>query len=152
MASAEKNIFIETFEEIFSYLDFDLKFLNEVPLSTLSNVLQHNILVGVSGSMRGNIIFSFNVKTFRELAACMMGSEKANEEDIFAVSAVADLFTEFCKRLIKFLNRNKEIFLSSPIGISGNGMTAMISPVPSKNLFFKLNGERLAIAYYLEEI
>ena len=150
MASDAKNIFVTTFDEIFSYLDFDFSFINEVALSTLSNALQYNILVGVSGTLNGNIMFSYNAKTFRTLAAGMTGLKDINENDIFATSAVADLFTEFCRRFLKYFSKNDNIFLTNPISIVGDAMKVMISRVPSKNLFFKINNERLAIAYFLE--
>ncbi len=151
MASDAKSVFVNTFNEIFSYLDFDFKFINEIPLSTLSNALQHNVLVGVSGALRGNIMFSYNQKTYQAITVGMTGIKGMDEDDIYATSSTVDLFTEFCKRLIKLFDNNENIFLSNPISISGNAIQAMISQVPSKNLFFKVNNERLAIAYYLEE-
>ena len=151
MGSDAKTNVIEVFNGISNYLNFDGKFINEVPLSTLSNALQHNVLVGVSGSMRGNIMFSCNSKVFKVLAGSMTGVSDIDETDIFNTSAVVDLFTEFCKRLVNMFDKHENIFLASPISISGNAIQAMISQVPSINLFFKVNDERLAIAYYLEE-
>jgi CheY-specific phosphatase CheX len=151
LASDVKDLFVNTFNEIFSYLDFDFKFLNEVPLSTLSNALQHNVLVGVNGSLCGNIMFSYSKKTFKALTSSMTGLKNLNDNDIFAVSSVVDLFSEFCKRLIKTFDNGDSILLASPISISGTDIRAMISQIPSRNLFFKVNDERLAIAFDLKE-
>lgn len=143
---------MNTFDTLFSYLGFDYKFVNEIPLSTLSNALQNNVLVGVSGALQGNIMFSYNKKTKDEIAYKMTGEKVTSNDDIYAENAIVDFFTEFCRRLTKIIPTKKgEIFISYPISVSGDNIRAMISQVPSKNLFFKVNGERIAIAYYLEE-
>jgi len=138
-------------EALFVYLDLDTKFVSEVSLSTLSNASQHNVLIGVSGALKGNIMFGYNASTFRQIGKRMTNLKLVDENDIFVKTSVVDFFMEFCKKLVATFDEEADTLLSYPIAISGENTSAMISQVPSKNLFFKVNEERLSIAYYLEQ-
>src|SRR5574344_268452 len=152
--TAEKS-FISVFEELFSFLGVDSQFVTIVPLSTLSNVLEYNVLVGVSGSVKGNIMYSYNEKIFRILTDKIIGNINFAGTDIFIQNAIYDFFIEFSKRVMLLAEMSdeddKKVLLASPIGVMGHNINAMISQVPSKNLFFKVCGEKLAVAFFLEK-
>jgi CheY-specific phosphatase CheX len=135
----------------------------EVPASSLNSTEAVNTLVGISGDMEGNIMFGYTDKTAKELAAKMMGTSEVSEIDIFVKSALADFYSEFCKKVtyeikIKGLSEIKNsdsksytLLSTNPTYIAGENMYGVISKVPSKKLFFKVNGEKFGIAYNLEQ-
>lgn len=157
------DIFVNVFNDLFSYLGIDHKFMCEVPSSSLNSTEEVNTLVGISGNLEGNIMFGYTEKIAKEIAQKLSGSKDMPDKiDIYAKSALADFYSEFCKRftyaikLESIYNTEKDakdytLFSSNPTYVAGSEMYGVISKVPSKKLFFKVNGEKFGIAYSLEE-
>ena len=156
------DIFVQVFEDLFSYVGVNHKFMCEVPSSSLNSTEQVNTLVGISGDMEGNIMFGYTDKTAKEIAAKIIGADKIDDIDIFAKAALADFYSEFCKRFTHKIKvetsfnvstgeKNYTLLSTNPTYIAGAEMFGAISKVPSKKLFFKVNGEKFGIAYSLEQ-
>lgn len=156
------DMFVQVFEDLFSYVGINHKFMCEVPSSTLNSTEEVNTLVGISGDMEGNVMFGYTDKTARIIAAKLIGTDKISNIDIFAKSALADFYSEFCKRFTHKIKvetsfnisngeKNYILLSSNPTYISGEEMFGAISKVPSKKLFFKVDGEKFGIAYSLEQ-
>lgn len=154
------DIFVEVFNNLFSYIDMEHKFMCEVPESSLNSTEDVNTLVGISGDIEGNIMFGYTDKTAKEISAKLMGVEKNANIDIYLKSSLADFFSEFCKRSIQALRtenlynpegefKDYVILSSNPTYISGEDMNGLISKASAKKLFFKVNGEKFGIAYSL---
>ena len=164
MNSSIIKIFEKTFREIFTYIALDNKFMCEVPASSMDSSERLNILVSISGDMEGNIMFGYTEEIAKALVAKMQGVTNVETIDLFAKGAMVDFFSEFCKLFIKNLLKESafkaaadpmetkinNLLSSNPIYIAGEDMYGVISKVPSKKLFFKVNGEKFSIAYYLE--
>lgn len=158
------DIFVKVFNDLFSYVDIDHKFMCEVPASSLNSTEEVNTLVGISGEMEGNIMFGYTEKTAKEIAQKLSGANiPPNKIDIYAKAALADFYSEFCKRVTEKIKlecvfdkegkteKDYTLFSSNPAYVAGENMYGVISKVPSKKLFFKVNGEKFGIAYNLEE-
>ncbi len=156
------DIFTQVFDDLFSYLGVNHKFMCEVPESSLNSTESVNTLVGISGDMEGNIMFGYTDKTAKEIAAKLSGAKDITEIDKFVKASLADFFSEFCKRAIKAIRlenlysenssmKDYVLFSANPTYVAGEEMYGAISKVPSKKLFFKVNGEKFGIAYSLEE-
>jgi CheY-specific phosphatase CheX len=155
------DIFVQVFEDLFSYLGVSHKFMCEVPSSNLNSTEMVNTLIGISGDMEGNIMFGYTDKTAKDIAEKLIG-DKVEDIDIYAKAALADFYAEFCKRFTQRIKvetafnistgeKNYILWSSNPTYISGSEMFGAISKVPSKKLFFKVNGEKFGIAYSLEQ-
>jgi len=157
------EIFVKVFNDLFSYVDINHKFMCEVPESSLNSTEMVNTLVGISGDIEGNIMFGYTDKTAKALAAKIMGTASVDKLDIFVKSALADFYSEFCKRVTNEIktdnlykpsngeSKDYTLFSSNPTYVAGENMYGMISKVPSKKLFFKVDGEKFGIAYNLEQ-
>ena len=156
------DIFVKVFDDLFSHVDINHKFMCEVPESSLNSTEEVNTLVGISGDMEGNIMFGYTDKTAKEIAAKMTGADNISEIDIYAKSSLADFFAEFCKRSINVIRlesmynvsdsvKDYVLLTTQPTYIAGGNMYGLISKVPTKKLFFKVNGEKFGIAYSLEQ-
>ena len=156
------NVFEQVFDELFSYIKLDHKFMFEVPASSLNSTEEVNTLVGISGDMEGNIMFGYTSKTAKDVAAIMMGVKEVKNLDKYAKAALADFYSEFCKRFTQKIRvetafnisngeKNYVLLSSNPTYIYGEDMFGAISKVPSKKLFFKVNDEKFGIAYSLEQ-
>lgn len=156
------DIFVKVFDDLFSYIGINHKFMCEVPSSTLNSTEEVNTLVGISGDMEGNIMFGYTGKTAKEIAQKLTGSNDLKDIDMYAKGALADFYSEFCKRFTHKIRietafnlssgeKNYILLSSNPTYISGEDMFGAISKVPSKKLFFKVNGEKFGIAYSLEQ-
>lgn len=157
------DIFNQVFDELFSYIDLDHKFMAEVPSKTLNSTEPENTLVSILGDLEGNIMFGYTEKTAKEIAARMQEAESVSDIDIYAKAAVSDFFSEFCKRTISKIRLEgsfnvkdgaKEYVLlsSDPTYIAGQEMYGNISRISSKKLFYKVNGEKFGLSYALEEM
>lgn len=156
------DMFVQVFNDLFSYLGINHKFMCEVPSSTLNSTEEVNTLVGISGDMEGNVMFGYTDKTAKEIASKLMGTDHVDNVDIYVKSALADFYSEFCKRFTNKVriettfnitsgDKNYILLSSNPTYISGEDMFGAISKVPSKKLFFKVDGEKFGIAYSLEQ-
>ncbi len=156
------DIFTQVFNDLFSYIDMDHKFMCEVPASSMNSTETVNTLVGISGDMEGNIMFGYTDKIAKEIVAKLQGSDNLSNIDGYAKGALSDFFSEFCKRAINTIrvegsynvsegSKDYVLLSSSPTYIAGDDMYGVISKVPSKKLFFKVNGEKFGIAYSLEQ-
>lgn len=156
------DMFVKVFEDLFAYLGLNHKFMCEVPESTMNSSEKVNTLVGISGDMEGNIMFGYTDKIAKEIAAKLIGVDKIDEIDIYAKAALADFYSEFCKRLTHTIKietsfnlakgeKDYTLLSTNPTYIAGEEMYGVISKVPSKKLFFKVNGEKFGIAYSLEQ-
>src|SRR5574344_1052583 len=156
------DVFVEIFNEMFAYIDLEHKFMCEVPESSMNSTEEFNTLVGVSGDLKGNIIFGYTKKTAQDVSSKINGNKSKKEANLnfFDKAALADFYSDFCKRVteeIKDENMYKAdgdgkytLLTSNPTCIAGSKMYGIISKVPSKKLFFKVGGEKFGIAYSLE--
>lgn len=157
------DVFVQVFNELFAYIKTDHKFMCEVPESSMNSTEEFNTLVGVSGDLKGNIIFGYTGKVAHIVSAKLMGTENISQNVLtfYEKAALADFYSDFCKRvaqkiktdnLYNFDEKNGDYTLltSNPTSISGESLYGIISKVPSKKLFFKVSGEKFGIAYSLE--
>src|SRR5574344_1745214 len=96
----EIDMFTKVFDDIFEYIGLKHKFMCEVPSSTLNASEEVNTLVGISGDMEGNIMFGYNEKVAKAIAAKMIGVNELANFDIYAKAAITDFFSEFCKLFV----------------------------------------------------
>ena len=164
MNSSIIKIFEKTFRELFTYVNLDNKFMCEVPASSMDSSEKLNTLVSVSGDMEGNIMFGYTPEIAKNIVEKMQGVQNVETLGLFEKGALVDFFAEFCKLFIKNLLKESAfrssedpteerincLLSSNPTYIAGEDMYGVISKVPSKKLFFKVNGEKFSIAYYLE--
>lgn len=143
--------FVSVFDEMLSYIEVDHKFMCEVPESSLNSGEPVNILVGITGDMEGNIMFGYAPDTAKDIVEKLVGSEAVRGFGYFEEAALADFCAEFCKRFIQQAKVEYNLVSSYPSYASGDNMYAMISKVPSKKLFFKINGKKFNMAYNLEK-
>lgn len=161
------QVLVQVFNDLLFYLKIEHKFMCEVPESSMNSGESVNVLVSITGDMEGNIMLGYTRKTAEEIAAKLMGVDEVKEIDIYAQAALVDFCGEFSKRVINLLKQEKallasdpdnfgekpkefNLFTSFPSYIEGDEMYAMINKVPSKKLFFKINGEKFHLAYNLE--
>ena len=147
-----KDNFITRFNQLFSYLSIEHKFMCEVPESTLNSVAEYSILIGVNGSYEGNFMFGFTKETALEMAIALMGTKNVDKISFNVKAALADLFFDYAQRVINMSNLSGNILLSSPTFISGSNMKALISKVPAINFFCKVKGDKFSISYYLQKL
>ena len=159
------EVFVKVFEDLFSYIGINHKFMCEVPESSLNSTQEVNTLVGVLGDIEGNMSFGFSELTEKEIAAKIIGksANDINNIDLFVKAAIADFFSDFAKRVISMIKaenifyngddgvKNYTILSSSPTYIAGNELFGMISQENAKKLFFKVNDEKFDIAFSLRE-
>ncbi len=150
--NALKDNFVVIFNQLFSSLGIEHKFMCEVPESSLNSVSEYSVLVGISGSYEGNIMFGFTKEPAIAMTAALMGTKNVNTIDFNVKAALADLFYDFAERVVSMSMAEESILLSNPAFITGQEMKAVISKAPAINLFFKIKGEKFSVSYYLAKM
>ena len=86
------DMFVQVFDDLFSYIDINHKFMCEVPESSLNSTEMVNTLIGVSGDVQGNVMFGYTDKTAMEIVAKLTGADNIEDIDMYAKAALADFF------------------------------------------------------------
>ena len=153
--------FISVFDSLFQFLQIDHVFMAEIPESSLNATEDMNILVSLTGNVEGNIMFCHSKGVAESICQKITGCKKVDNVDFYVIAALADFYSEFSKKFINLIKSeatalkndeekaNNDFILHSscPTYISGKKLNGVISKVPSKKLFFKVNNERFCIAY-----
>ena len=145
------DICVNVFKSLLGYLQIDHKFMTEVPESSLNSGEPVNVLIGITGDLEGNIMLGYTPETAKLIAQKMAGSKEIDEMDIYSKSALVDFSSEFARRAIVLASQKYKLSASNASFAAGDDMYAMISKVPSKKLFFKIEGEKFNIAYNLDQ-
>lgn len=87
-------------------------------------------IIGISGSIRGNIALSMPYDTAKKIASAMMMGMEIAEIDEISVSALGELTNMICgQAAIELSRHNLEAFVTPPTIIHGDNMKVIISQI-----------------------
>ena len=145
-----KNALISATQEIFSVYGMNPEFQGEIEESQLSSANQVNILVGLSGGLKGNIVMGFKKPSAFKLISKMMGGLEVSSFSELAKSALGEATNMLSGSAISKLNHPVVINLSPPTIVTGERIFLIISRVKSNKLTFKAGDDMFNIAFCLE--
>jgi chemotaxis protein CheX len=145
-----KNALVSASREIFSAYGLNSEFQGEIEETQLSSANQVNILIGLSGGLKGNIVLGFKKNYAFKLVSKMMGGLEVSSFNDFVKSALGEVINMVSGSAIAKLNNPALINLSPPTIITGERIFLLISRVKSNKLTFKSGDEMFNIAFCIE--
>ncbi len=120
--------FVESFESIMPQLQFEN--LQKGKLSVKGQELINtgvNIIVGMVGAIKGNVVYSLNFESAKKIASMMMGMP-INELDDMANSALSELANMLTAGAATFFsNLGIQMEISTPTLLYGENITIKMS-------------------------
>jgi chemotaxis protein CheX len=145
-----KNALISSACEIFSGYGNKPEFQGEIEETQLSSANQVNILIGLSGGLKGNIVVGFKKSYAYKLVSKMTGGMEVSELNDFFKGALGEAINMLSGNALVKLNSPSVINLSPPTIVTGERIFIIISRVKSNKLTFKAGDEMFNIAFCLE--
>ena len=145
-----KTALISASQEIFSAYGMNPEFQGEIEETQLSSANQVNILIGLSGGLKGNIVVGFKKPSALKLVSKMMGGMEVTSFSDFAKSALGEATNMLSGSAIIKLNHPVVINLSPPTIVTGERIFLIISRVKSNKLTFKAGDDIFNIAFCIE--
>jgi len=137
-------------KEIFSGYGINPEFQGEIEETQLSSINQVNILIGLSGGIKGNLVMSFKKTYAFKLVSKMMGDLEVNAFSDFVKSALGKVANMVVVSAINKLEHSVDINLSPPTIVVGERIFLNISRVKSNKLTFKAGDDSFNIAFCIE--
>jgi chemotaxis protein CheX len=98
--------------------------------ATLTTENDVNIIIGLVGDMRGNVVLSMQEATARNIASSMMGGMQVEKFDMMPKSALCELANMVAGNSVSLLEKDKILLnITPPTLINGRNMITMISQV-----------------------
>ena len=145
-----KNALISASKEIFSAYGINSEFQGEIEETQLSSANQVNILIGLSGGLKGNIVVGFKKPSAFKLVSKMMGGLEVSSFNNIVKSALGEITNMVSGSAIIKLNHPTVINLSPPTIVTGERIFLIISRVKSNKLTFKAGDDMFNIAFCIE--
>lgn len=122
------NPFVESFESIMPQLQFEN--LQKGILSVKGQELTNtgvNIVVGIVGAIKGNVVYSINYKSAKKIASMMMGMpiDELDEMANSALSELANMLT--AGAATSFSDSGIQMEISTPTLLYGQNITIKMS-------------------------
>ena len=123
------NPFIESFTAVMPQLGYNN--IQEGNLSVKGQELVNsgvNIIIGIVGKMRGNVVYSINIESAKRIASTMMMGMPVEELDEMSKSALSELANMLtASAATNFYNLGLPIDISTPTLLQGENMSIKMS-------------------------
>jgi chemotaxis protein CheX len=97
-----------------------------------------NIIIGLVGDIRGNVVFSLQEVTARNIASVMMGGLSVEKFDIMSKSALCEFANMVAGNSVSLLEKvNFFVNITPPTLIYGKNMITMINQIETVVLDFE---------------
>ncbi len=116
----------------------------------LSSASEVNIIIGMSGGLRGNIVIGLDRIPALKVVSAMMGGMEISALDSMTKSALSELVNMLVGSALGKLSALTPTEISPPTLVTGYGVLLLISRLQSHRLIFDLGPAQLGIAYCLE--
>ena len=112
-----------------------------------------NVIIGITGDVRGNIGLAMDNGTALTLVSAMMGGRKVEELDEIAKSALGELSNLVAaSSASKFAERGGEVDITPPTMIAGNELKMYISMVETISIDIQTSAGLLQMNVGLESV
>lgn len=138
-------------DEIFPMFGLTAEFQGEIEEAQLSSANPVNVLIGLSGGIKGSIVIGLKRPTALKIVSSMMGGMEVNSLDSIAKSALGEAANMIVGSTVAKLQASNVITSSPPTLVTGERVFLVISRVKSRKLSFRMNDDMFNISYCIEE-
>lgn len=139
------NPFIAGLQNIFNMLNMSsIQRTGLAKREKLKTENEVNIIIGLVGDLKGNVVLSLPETTARNIASTMMGGMPVPELDMMPKSALCELSNMIAGSSVSQLEQMGVIInITPPMLINGKNLTTMISQVETLVINFNCNEGKL---------
>lgn len=124
--------------------------LGNEAMGALTSGSDVNVLIGLSGGLRGSVVLGLSEAAALDVVGRMMGGMSIVELDEMGKSALSELGNMLFGTALGHLEAAVPIELSPPTLITGRHLRLLISQVKSSRLSFSLGQSELVLSYCTE--
>ena len=143
----------ETVTELFTMFGLEHKFKEELEEDKLKSSQEVNIVLGLTGDLKGNLLLGTNKATVLQIVSSMMGGMEFTELDDIVTSGISE-FTNMVggATATKLQNINKKADISPPTVIkSESGGIIVFNELKTHKTLYELSSGILTISCCLKE-
>jgi len=139
------NPFIAGLQNIFNMLNMtSIKRTGVAKREKLKTDNEVNIIIGLVGDLKGNVVLSLPETTARNIASTMMGGMPVPELDMMPKSALCEMTNMVAGSSVSQLEQmGVNVNITPPMLINGKNMVTMISQVETLVITFNCNEGKL---------
>lgn len=109
-----------------------------------------NVVMGVSGALKGNMVVTVKKNDAMGIVSSMFGGNGWNEDDNMLKSAIGELLNIIAGNAFSKVGTASAIHISPPAVVTGENIRIFINRIKSSKLAFKMDNYQLDIAYSFE--
>jgi CheY-specific phosphatase CheX len=144
-----KEAFIRSTMEVFPIFKLKPQFQHEEEKSLLTATDQVNILISFTHTLKGNIVFGLDKNAALKVASAMTGREVQilDQEAKNVLEEIANMIVSLAIGKHQVVS---SIYFSSPLLITGDNMSLLLSRVKATKLIFQLKENYISLAYCIQ--
>ncbi|NLD46793.1 MAG: chemotaxis protein CheX [Clostridiaceae bacterium] len=109
-----------------------------------------NVVMGVSGALKGNMVVTVNKGTALGIVSSMFGGNSWSEDDDMLKSAIGELLNIIAGNALIKVDAASAVHISPPTFVTGENICIFISRLKSSKLAFEMDDYQFDIAYSIE--
>lgn len=144
-----KEAFIRSMMEVFPIFKLKPQFQREEVKNLLTATDQVNVLISFTHTLKGNIVFGLDKDAALKVASAMTGREVQvlDQDARNSLEEIANLIVSLAIGKHQVVS---SIYFSSPLLVSGDNMSLLLSRVKSTKLVFQLKESFISLAYCIQ--
>lgn len=144
------NALKEALSEVLTMFGLEYTVFQEITEDRLKSSKEINVLLGLTGDLKGNILLGANKSTVLKIASAMMGGMEFPEVDDMVLSGISE-FTNMVGGSATTKLSSMSLDISPPTVICSDGNTIIINTLKTVKTIFLINDEKLTISCSLKE-
>lgn len=141
----------EACNELLTMFGIENEVVEEREEDKLRSSKEINIVLGLTGDIKGNLLLGVSKNITLKIVSCMMGGMEFSDVDDIVISGISEFANMLGGTTITKLQTENFIDLSPPTVITSEGETVFISQYKTYKIIFSVNGERLTVSYCIKD-
>lgn len=145
-----KKAIVETTIEVLPMYGLSPVFNGEVDDERLICAEYFNVIMGVSGAMKGNMVITAGRSAALKIVSAMLGGMECNCVDDMAKSAMGELLNIIAGNALIKVKADSHIHISTPTLVIGEKICILVNRIRSSKLAFNMDGHLIDISFSIE--
>jgi chemotaxis protein CheX len=145
-----KQALIDASLGVFPMFGITPVFQGETEEAQLASANQVNVIIGLSGGIKSNIVFGFKKETALRIISAMMGGMEVKYFDDIAKSAMGEAANMVAGTAVGKVSANSAISFSPPTLVIGDRIFLLVSKVKTNKLNFNITDDIFNISVSIE--
>lgn len=141
----------ETVSELLSMFGIECQLIEEIDEEKLRSCEQIDVIIGLAGEVKGNIVLGLTKNITLRIVSGMMGGMEVSELDEIALSGISEFVNMLGGSTVTKLQTDSFVDITPPTVIMSEGKTTVINQLKSHKLVYSIENEKMAISYCIKK-